>query len=80
MVVAVPACVAVAAGPAPGRGSGRNGSDTERLLCEVADNHQSRQVIRLKQPVTTDVLELRLVAPTANVPAALFEVRCFAND
>jgi hypothetical protein len=57
----------------------KNGSDTERLVGEVADNHQSRRVIRLTQPMTTDSLEIRLVAPSANVPAALFEVRCFAN-
>jgi len=56
----------------------RNGSDTERLLCEVTENHQSRKVIHLSQPVTTDYLEIRLVAPGANVPVALFEVRCYA--
>jgi hypothetical protein len=59
---------------------GQNESDTERLLGEVAQNHQSRQVFRLNQPVTTDCLEIRLVAPSVNVPAALFEVRCFASD
>ena len=48
-------------------------------MFEISENHQSRQVIRLKTPVTTDALELRLVAPGANVPAALFEVRCFGE-
>jgi len=33
----------------------------------------------LQPPVTTDALELRLIAPHANVPVALFEVRCFAD-
>ena len=56
----------------------KNGSDTERLLCEVTENHQSRKVIHLSQPVTTDYLEIRLVSPQANVPVALFEVRCYA--
>jgi hypothetical protein len=60
-------------------GNSKNGSDTERLVGEVTDNHQSRRVIRLSQPVSTDGLEIRLVAPSSNVPAALFEVRCFAN-
>jgi hypothetical protein len=63
-------------------GSGANGTnarDTERLLAEIAQNHQSRQVIRLSQPVTTDCIEIRLVAPGCNVPASLFEVRCFAS-
>jgi len=54
-------------------------SDTERLVFEVSENHQSRQVIQLRQPVITECLELRLLAPSVNVPAALFVVRCFAD-
>jgi hypothetical protein len=77
LVVAQGICVPVASG---GKAmNGGHGSDTERLLCEVAQNHQSRRVIRLSQPVTTDCLEIRLVAPSGNVPAALFEVRCYAT-
>ena len=53
--------------------------DTERLLCEISANHQSRLAIRLNQPVTTDCLEIRLAAPGADVPAALFEVRCYST-
>lgn len=75
VVVAQSANVAVTAG---GRGAAvRNASDTERLVFQISENHQSRQVIRLAQPVTTDSLELRLLAPAGNVPAALFEVRCY---
>ncbi len=59
--------------------NGTNGSDTERLLAEIAQNHRSRQVIRLSQPMTADCIEIRLVAPGNNVPASLFEVRCFAS-
>lgn len=55
-------------------------SATEGLLFEVSGNHHSRQVIRLRKPVTTDCLELRLLAPSASVPAALFEVRCYAES
>ena len=54
-------------------------SDSERLEFEIMENHQSRLVIQPSQPFTTDVLELRLVAPSLNVPAALFEVRCYAT-
>jgi hypothetical protein len=50
----------------------------ECLLCEVTENHHSRQVIRLAQPVTTDCLEILLVAPEANVRVALFGVRYYA--
>jgi hypothetical protein len=49
----------------------------ERLLCKVTENHHSRQVIRLAQPVTTDCLEILLVAPQANVPLALFGVHYY---
>jgi len=60
-------------------GSRANSSDTERLIFQMVENHQSRQIIRLKTPITTDALELRLVAPHTHVPAALFDVRCFAE-
>jgi len=76
VTVAVPAKVPVPAGHQNGQSA--NASDTERLVFQVSENHQSRQVIHLQTPVTTDVLELRLVAPGSNVPAALFAVRCFA--
>jgi hypothetical protein len=76
VTVAVPAKVPVLAGHS--NGDGAQSSDTERLVFEITENHQSRQVISLQTPVTTEALELRLVAPGANVPAALFEVRCFA--
>lgn len=76
VTVAVPAKVIAMAGHQ--NGNGTNSSDTERLVFEITENHQSRQVILLKTPVTTEALELRLVAPGANIPAALFEVRCFA--
>ena len=76
VTVAVPAKVLAVAGHQNSNGS--NSSDTERLIFEITENHQSRQVIHLKTPVTTEALELRLVAPGANVPAALFEIRCFA--
>jgi len=61
-------------------GSRANSSDTERLIFQMVENHQSRQIIRLKTPITADVLELRLVAPGANVPAALFAVRCYVKE
>ena len=77
VTVAIPAKVLVLAGYHNGGGS--NSSDTERLIFQITENHQSRQVIQLPTPVTTEALELRLAAPGANVPAALFEVRCFSD-
>ncbi len=50
--------------------------ETERLLFEVKVNHQSRLVLRSRQPVTADCLELRPLATAAHAPAALFDMRC----
>jgi FAD dependent oxidoreductase len=76
VTVAVPARRLLPAGHTHVNGS--HLPDTERLVFEVSENHQSRVVIRLKNPVTTDAVELRFVAPNQYVPAALFEVRCYA--
>ena len=48
-------------------------------LAECFDNHQARNIIRLAQPVSTRELRIVLTAPRPNVPAALFEVRCYAT-
>ena len=77
VTVAVPAKKPVFAGKV--NGNSAKASDTERLVFQISENHQSRQVIRLETSVTTDRLELRFVAPSSHVPAALFEVRCFAD-
>jgi len=55
-----------------------SGLEPGRLLAEFSDNHQSRRVIMLPEPAITDFIEIRLHAPSINVPAALFAVRCFA--
>jgi len=55
------------------------GEAGERLLGEIIENHASRQVIEFDPPVITDCLELRFLAPGPNVPAALFEVRCYGK-
>jgi hypothetical protein len=77
VLVSIPARVMAVAGGQPNGDSA--GLNAEQLLCEVEDNHQTRQVICLKEPVMTDQLELRLVAPEVNVPAALFAIRCYAT-
>jgi len=78
VTVALPAKVPVAA--VHSASNNLKNLDTERLVFQISENHQSRRVIRLQTPVITDALELRLVAPHADVPAALFEVRCFADS
>ena len=87
VVISVPARVPAAReslANTPARDGNRSGvretrgAQTGQLVCEVTDNHQSRQIIRLPHPLTTDCLELCLVAPAVDVPAALFAIRCYA--
>ncbi len=55
-------------------------SAATRLVAEIIDNHQTRAVIRLESPIVTDCLELQLLAPSVDVPAALFAVRCYGPE
>jgi len=48
-----------------------------KAVAEVHGNHRTRRVITFEKPVTTDCLEIQLLAPSLHVPAALFAVRCF---
>ena len=48
-----------------------------REVARITANHQTRGTMRLPSPVTTDAIELRITAPGAGIPAALFEVRCY---
>jgi hypothetical protein len=48
-----------------------------RVLAQCDDNHQTQNTIRLASPVTTDCIHIELTAPSDQVPAALFEVRCY---
>jgi len=47
-----------------------------KTVYEVAQNHQTRNVVRFPQPVTTTALHLE-VLETHGAPAAVFEVRCY---
>jgi hypothetical protein len=49
------------------------------ILADCVENHQTRAVIVLPQPVVTRSLRIKLTRPHAHVPAALFEVRCYAD-
>lgn len=49
-----------------------------RVLMENTDNHQERQTLVFDAPVVTDRLSVECVSVWGNVPAALFEVRCYA--
>jgi hypothetical protein len=49
-------------------------------LARCDDNHQTRRTICFDKPVTTSKLHIELQPPSANVPAALFEVRCYSDS
>jgi hypothetical protein len=51
---------------------------TTRVVSAIIGNHQTRRTITLDAPLTTDHLELAILTPSINVPAALFAVRCYS--
>jgi len=50
-----------------------------RVLTTGAANHQTRNTVHLEQPITTRTLTIELENPGPGLPAALFEVRCYAS-
>lgn len=51
--------------------------DDENVLHEECENHSTRNVIRLAQPVRTSRIIVECLASHGWVPAAIFSVRCF---
>jgi hypothetical protein len=49
----------------------------ELVRCD--DNHQTRRTFCFDGPVITRKIQIELQAPSAEVPAALFEVRCYPS-
>ena len=47
------------------------------LIFEKTGNYQTRNTIVFAKPITTQKLSISLKHPNPNVPAALFEVRCY---
>ncbi len=52
-------------------------NDKDEVVFEKKENHQTRNVIMFDSPVETTNLKIRLKHPSADSPAALFEVRCY---
>lgn len=50
-----------------------------KVLAECSEQHQTRAVILLDEPVQTRSLRVELERPSDVMPAALFEVRCYAS-
>jgi len=52
--------------------------ENQQLIYEQKENYRSRNRIQLDQPIDTYSLTIQLNHPSAQVPAALFAVRCYA--
>lgn len=48
-----------------------------RTLYETGENHQTRNSVVFKEPITTDTLTINLCDVNGPTPPALFEVRCY---
>ncbi len=51
-----------------------------KVLAESDEHHQTRAIVVFERPVVTSVLRVELQRPEANIPAALFEIRCYGPD
>ncbi|KAA2243300.1 FAD-dependent oxidoreductase [Chitinophaga agrisoli] len=49
------------------------------IIAAKKDNYQTYNRVVLEQPITTDQLTLELEHPSADVPAAVFAVRCYGT-
>ncbi|MGC4100355.1 FAD-dependent oxidoreductase [Ferruginibacter sp.] len=47
------------------------------LIKNITGNHQTRNNIVLEEPLVTDTLVVKCEHPAANIPAAIFEIRCY---
>jgi len=52
--------------------------DQGQLVYEARENHQTRNEICLPSPIKTTELRIELDHPQKQIPAALFEVRCYS--
>ncbi|WP_031526745.1 FAD-dependent oxidoreductase [Dyadobacter crusticola] len=51
--------------------------DHGNVIGHIANNHQTRRSIQLGKPANTKSIKVRMQSSYENVPAALFEVRCY---
>ncbi|HEY4287824.1 MAG TPA: FAD-dependent oxidoreductase [Puia sp.] len=47
------------------------------LVKEVSGNYQTRNIIELEEPLVTNELVIECRHPALNIPAAVFEIRCY---
>jgi hypothetical protein len=52
-------------------------NDKNEVVAEIQNNHQSQRKIVFDQPIETKSLTIQIEHPSALVPAALMEIRCY---
>jgi hypothetical protein len=50
-----------------------------KVIAEISDNHQSQRSHVLEIPLQTDKLTLECLESHGNVPAAIFQIRCYSE-
>ena len=53
--------------------------DDHNVVAEENDNHQARNTIRFDPPLVTGRLAIECLSTHGNAPAAIFDVRCYAD-
>jgi hypothetical protein len=51
-----------------------------QVVYKKEGNYQTRNTIHFDQPLKTKSLTLRMEAPAENIPASLFEIRCYEHS
>jgi len=54
--------------------------ETGKVIYKKEGNYQTRNTIQFDQPLKTKNLTLRMEAPAENIPASLFEIRCYGPE
>ncbi|MBS1664904.1 MAG: FAD-dependent oxidoreductase [Bacteroidetes bacterium] len=49
------------------------------LVKAITGNYQTRNIVELEEPLVTDELVIKCEHPSSNVPAAIFEIRCYSQ-
>jgi hypothetical protein len=55
-------------------------NDAGEIIFEQKNNHQTRNQITFEKEIVTKNLTIELQHPSGNIPAALFAVRCYADQ
>ncbi|HRE79753.1 MAG TPA: FAD-dependent oxidoreductase [Opitutaceae bacterium] len=53
--------------------------DRGQVVADVAQHHQTRAIHRFSSPLLTRTLRVEVSHPSAEIPAALFQVKCYAE-